>query len=646
MKKLVIIISLSLLIQCALAQSFSRKFGKVTKDELEMTTYDKAPDAEAVILYENVDVRYEFSSSGIQLVYYREIKIKILKKEGTSWGDGEIILYNRGKGNEFLSAHKGTAYNLVDGKIGESELKKEYLFKENIDEVRTRVKFSIPEVKEGSVIEYKYKISSDYILSMPDIDIQHSIPVMYSTFKVEAPEYFEFKTNVKGYHRLNIQRKGGNASSAGFQYLTNIVTCETEHVPELKDDSYVWCVDDFRTKVEFELSAIKIPMQIPKFYTHDWKSVNETLEKSDFNSNLKTSYPFKKEVTEIKASDMSDKDKVRSILKLVQSKIKWNKRYTIHSNSPRSAADKGTGSSGEINFVLHSALRDAGFDVVPILLNPRSLGRLPLANATINNLHTFVVCVALNGELLCVDGTNPYSEINVLPTNLLVDRARVYKVNDGTGWVDLTGISKNITNTLLTGNIDESGIFTGSISKKYSNQNAYMFVNKYADYKTKEEYVEYLTKQYNCNIEDVDIQGLGTPEITETIKLSMKLNATDEYIYLNALVFQYISGNPLKQQERILPVEFNFPETQNITCLINIPEDFTVEEKPENVNLSACEDGVKFSYISQSVMTNLQIKFNFTMNRIIYPTSDYKDLSAFYGMLVQKSESQIVIKKN
>jgi len=647
MKKIATIILLSLLGQCVLAQSFSRKFGKVTQDELEMTTYEKAPDAEAVILYENIDVRYEFSTSAIQLVFYREIKIKILKKEGTSWGDGEIILYDRGRGGaQFLSGHKGSAYNLVNGKIVESELKKEYIFKEKLDDVRTRVKFSIPEVKEGTVLEYRYKIASEYFYSMPDIDIQHSIPVMYSKFHVEVPEYFEFKPNTKGYHRLNIKREGGNGRWGDLSYLTNIVSCETEDVPALKYDSYVWCLDDFRTKVEFEFSAIKIPMRLPQLFAHSWKSVNEALEKSDFNSNLKTSYPFKKEVADIKASDISDKDKLRSILKLVQSKMKWNQTYSIHSNSPRSAAEKGTGSSGEINFVLHSALRDAGFDVVPILLSPRRYGRLPLASATINNLRTFVVRVTLNGEFLYVDATNPHSDINILPSNLLVDRARIYKVNEHNGWVDLSNISKSATTSLLTGDIDESGVLTGTITKKYTNQHAYVFANKYEEYKTKEEYIEYLNKQNNGTVEDVEVEGLGTLEISEIITFTTTLNSTAEYIYLNALVFPYMSENPLKQQERILPVEFSFPETQSITCLIRFPENYTVEEKPENINLSTCEDGARFSYISQCVLNNLQVRFNFTMNRIIYPTADYKDLSAFYGMLVQKSESQIVIKKN
>ena len=170
MKRVIIIIAMSFLVQQMFAQEFSRRFGRITKDELEMTVYDKAPDAEAVILYEDIDVRYEISDK-IRIVYDYRIKIKILRKEGTSWGNGEIMLYNRGKSDEFLTGLKASSYNLVNGKIVESELKRDYISKEKIDEKRTRTKFSIPEVKEGSVIEYRYKTTSDYFYYIPDIDL-------------------------------------------------------------------------------------------------------------------------------------------------------------------------------------------------------------------------------------------------------------------------------------------------------------------------------------------------------------------------------------------------------------------------------------------------------------------------------------------
>jgi hypothetical protein len=640
-----ILLLTTLFLQPVSAQNFSQKFGKVTMDELQMETYDKAPDAEAVILYENVDMYYNISNS-FNLVYDYKIKVKILKKEGTSWGDGEIILYNRGSSDEFLSGLKASSYNLVNGKIVESELKKDYIFKEKIDEKRTRVKFSIPEVQVGSVIEYKYKITSDYIFSIPHLNVQHSIPVIYSKFNVAVPEYFKFGLNVKGYHRLNIQREKGNYNAGGYFFSTDIVMCEAEHIPALKGDSYIWCLDDFKTKVEFELSSIEIPGQMTKSYANSWKAVNETLEKSDFNSNLKTSYPFKKEVEAIKESNASEKEKVRSILKLVQSKMKYNGRYSLSSNSPRQAAEKGTGTSAEINFVLHSALRDADFDVVPILLNPRSFGRLPLAKPTIDKINTFIVRVTLNGEYLYLDGTNPYSDINVLPPNLLVDKARIYKVNDDSGWVNLTNISKSVSSISVLVNISNENELSGTIRRTYTNQAAYSFANNYEKYKTKEEYIESVEKEFSIQVNDVEVKGLDSLVINETILFTSTVNSTDEYIYLNSTVFPFMTENKLKQQERILPVEFNYQVTYNIICGIILPTNYSVEEKPENMNLSACEKGVKYTYISQVTFNNMQIKFSYTVDRLVFAALEYKDLSDFYGLLTQMSDSQIVIKKN
>ncbi|MDR2064816.1 MAG: DUF3857 domain-containing protein [Prevotellaceae bacterium] len=645
MKRTVILLIAILFLQPVSAHDFSRKFGKITKDELEMTAYDHAPDAEAVILYETVDIYYNVFKS-INIVYEYKIKIKVLKKEGTAWGDGEIILYNRGSADEFLSGLDASSYNLADGKIVESKLKKDYIFKEKIDEKRTRVKFSIPEVQAGSVIEYRYKITSDYIYSIPDLNVQHSIPVMYSKFNVTVPEYFKFDLNVKGYYRLNIQRESGSYNSGGIFFNTSIVSCEAEHVPALKDDSYIWHLDDFRTKVEFELSAIAIPGQIIKSYSNTWKAVNETLDKSDFSSGLKTSYPFKKEVAAIKESTVSDKEKIRNILKLVQSKMKYNGKYSLLSNSPRQAAEKGTGSSADINFVLHSALRDAGFDVVPVLLNPRSYGRLPLAKPTIDKINTFIVRVTLNDEYLYLDGTNIHSDINVLPPNLLVDRARIYKINDESGWVNLTNISESTLSIYVRGNISDKDELSGTVHRIYTNQAAYSFANKYENYNTKEEYIEAIEKEFSITVNNIEVKGLDSTVITEIISFTSTLNSTGEYIYLNSTVFPFMSENKLKQQERILPVEFNHQIKYNITCGIILPPNYALEEKPENINLSACENGVKYTYISQATFNSVQMKFSYAVDRLIFATHEYKDLSAFYGMLTQMSNSQIVIKKN
>jgi len=419
-----------------------------------------------------------------------------------------------------------------------------------------------------------------------------------------------------------------------------------ENLPALKAEAHNWCADDSKIKVEFEVSAISLPNGFSQKYTTTWKDVFNFLKYIGFNSDLKTSYPFKKEVIAIKNSNLTDTEKIRKILKLVQSKMKWNGKYTLWSQKLSNAIQKGEGTSAEVNFVLHSALADAGFDVVPVLLNPRSWGRIPTVLPTISKIHTFIVKVNLKNTQIFIDGTDIHSDINVLPLELLVDRARIYKVTDDSGTVNLTNLTKSTYSSMLIGDIDGSGVLTGTIKYKYTNQSAYSFVKKYEKHNSKEDYVEYLESASNIKIEDVEIQGLDSTSITETIKFTCVINSTNDYIYLNSLVFPFMSQNPFKQQQRILPIEFDFPVTYDITCSIKYPENYKIEEPPRNVKQSLNDNSMNYLYATQNVANNLQMKFNFTIDKIIFPSKRYNELRLFYGAITQLSESQIVIKKN
>ena len=72
----------------------SFQFGKPTQEEFSMNSYSKDTTAPAVILYEEMVVYYEINQQG-NLFQNRTItrKIKVLEKEGASYGDVEISLY-------------------------------------------------------------------------------------------------------------------------------------------------------------------------------------------------------------------------------------------------------------------------------------------------------------------------------------------------------------------------------------------------------------------------------------------------------------------------------------------------------------------------------------------------------------------------
>ena len=61
------------------------KFGKPTKEEMQMTTYETDPEADAVVLCRLTDVEYIIQENGYLVDYREKCRIKVLKPAGTRY---------------------------------------------------------------------------------------------------------------------------------------------------------------------------------------------------------------------------------------------------------------------------------------------------------------------------------------------------------------------------------------------------------------------------------------------------------------------------------------------------------------------------------------------------------------------------------
>ena len=75
----------------------SMKYGKPSQEELVMTAYAPDTSATAVVLYSKCDVRYDLLANNFRILYNYEVKIKVLKSEGTSYADIQIPYYSNGR---------------------------------------------------------------------------------------------------------------------------------------------------------------------------------------------------------------------------------------------------------------------------------------------------------------------------------------------------------------------------------------------------------------------------------------------------------------------------------------------------------------------------------------------------------------------
>lgn len=636
-------------------QDLSRKFGRITDYEIDMTSYAPDTSAVAVCLYENTTIWYNFTPNGNNLFQQSRrysAKFKILKPEGVALATVEIPYHTSPNSKEYISGLSISAYNRVNGKIVETKLKNSNVVTERLSEYSLLCKFTIPEVRVGTVIEYRYTIESDYYFNIDPIRVQHAYPVIHSFAEVATPEYFRFNINSQGYHKVSVTTE--RRSNTG--YTDDVRTIVATDVPALANEPWVWSVDDFRSKVTFELRSIVIPGFYHKDYTTSWESVNKALaDDGGYTEYLKAGNPLKDETAAIIAEGDDEMTRLRKIHRLVLDRMNWNGTWSLFPQLPRQRLKEGSGSSADINFILNSALRDAGFTTTPILLNPRRAGRLPFSHPSIDNIRTMVLLVTLSdGSTHVLDGTDHDNDVDLIPISLMADRARIFGHSAppngayrgaGPGWIDLTNLCSNDQRCFVQCALSPSGTVSGTLTNMGTNAIAVGMKSKYRNAASEDEYVASLEADNDMTISSYAFEGLNAPAVTEKVEFALQPEAAGDYLYMNATAIPFMTTNPLTSQERKLPVEFSIPTKATLTAMVQIPEGYTVEELPGPIRITTCENGATYQYHATAQNGAITIQLVYSLNRVIFSAEEYPDLHTFFGVMIEKNNSRIILKK-
>ena len=184
----------------------SQKFemGKVSIEELQEKEHPKDPSAAAAILFKTGVLDFNYSQeNGFQMVTKVRTRIKIYNKQGYEWANQQVKYYiETSESKETVNFSDAVTYNLENGKIVKTKLKSDGEFDNKINKFWGLKKISLPNVKEGSVIEFEYTLRSPNITTIDKWDFQTTIPVNYSEFVTVIPEYFVYTPNHKGFIAL------------------------------------------------------------------------------------------------------------------------------------------------------------------------------------------------------------------------------------------------------------------------------------------------------------------------------------------------------------------------------------------------------------------------------------------------------------
>ena len=641
-----------------MAQNPNMKFGSPTNEELTMTSYALDESASAVILYKSTRVWYDILAGDFKVYTEVKTRIKILKPEGKEYADVEVLYIDNDQdrsAKEAITGLKAWAYNMENGKMVKTKMENNNISRERVDKSHILLKFSVPQVKEGTVIEYQYNKESDYYYYIDTWVAQAEIPVAYTSYNLLIPQYFVFNIDETGMvqtenkvEQKNVRFVGANG--AALSCTATSYDFVGRDLPAVKSDSYVFCPLDYCKKVSAELRGLEVPGSLYKNFTSTWEEIGLSLmNDEDFGKRIKRVCPIKDLVSSSGVEKETDVvKKMAGIFTALKSRLKWNGNYRLFAESASKTIKEGSGSNADLNIILLSAYREAGLDARPVVMSRRTKGRLPLSHPSVNKLNTFVVGVVDGQTVHFIDASVEDGYIDVLPPSLLTEQGLLLS-DDGTGnWLNLQSLDASKANIIIEATLGTDGNIKGTYNAQMHANLSASLKSEFREADDSLSYVNKLAERNGVTITEYAITDRKAfqPMATEHFLFSKKVEADGSHIYLNPFVIPVMTESPFKAVSRTLPVEYPYKHMVNMVSSLELPDGYVVEEMPKSFNIMT-EDkslSVRVNYALQG--TKLMVQYRFMVGKTLYLPDEYDFLRQIYDSLVEKCNEMVVLKKN
>ena len=464
MKKLLLLPLLFIAFYSFSQEEKSSKMGKTTLDELKMTVYEKDSTATAIVLYEHANLYLDPKNNYNTRTdfYYR---IKILDAKAFDLANITINTFKKEKVVDI----KAITYNISEiGTKQTDNLIEEKIFKVEETEAWTAHKFTLPNIKVGSVIEYSYSKLSPYS-GIDDWNFQSDIPKIKSEFDAAILGNYQYNIRVIGFLKLDkdkpsIDKKCVYIDGIG-QGACAVYSYGMYDVPAFKEEDFMLSKKNYVARLCFDLKSYTSPRGIVEKYTTTWKEADKKLKDIFFNNQTSKKSFFKRRIPENILAIENELEKAKSIYAFIQNHFSWNEKYwNSKDEKVKDAFDDKSGSAGEINISLFNALEAADINAELVILSTRNHGAPTTLYPVIFDFNYVIIKVQIKGKEYYLDTTDKFSPFGQVPMRTLNAKARIINFKKESNWVVLKPkINSSISSTAKL-KLDEEGNFVGKLS--------------------------------------------------------------------------------------------------------------------------------------------------------------------------------------
>jgi hypothetical protein len=616
------------------AQEAIPDFGQFTAEEMQMKECSFDPTADAVVIFDHAKAGYDDRYS---LITDRRVRIKVLKTSGVGYADIQIPFYSKDN-FELITNIEAVSYNNETGNEVVTSLRSKDIYTRKVNNYYSIVSFAVPNVKAGTIFEYRYQSTMQNYGGLSDWIFQKDIPVMLSAYKLVILPNTEFNYSVYKSSFLSIKAVPDRENGAMYYEMKNI--------PGLRNEAFMTAKKDYMQRVTFQLSKISYRGGGSSSYTNTWKALaQELMSDKDFGQQTEKNVSI---VLPANNTDALESEKITAVLNVIRSGFSWdgiNSRFSV--DGVKRTVEKKSGNSGDLNLLLINLLKKQGFEAYPFLVSERSHGRIDTSYPYIDQFNKVTALVKLSGGWQILDVSDPNCTVGLVPEQLLNTIGfRVDKKNYG-----LMPISDEQLASKREVTAEMELISTGSLTGKavitHSNYGA-LSLRKECERNPSSITGRLIKHQILSGVDSLKNEEKADPlKFSQTFSFVAAPQNIGGYYALKYNLMDELAENPFTTNVRFTDIDFANRREFVQNLLITLPKGFTVDELPKDTQIGLPGNAIVGTRrIKKTDDNHLQVSLTMKVNQTSYDSNDYGALKQVFSKLVDAFNEPILIKES
>jgi hypothetical protein len=437
-------------------------WGKISETEKNIQTFN-GRQVPAIVLCD-----YGETLVFNRTVYKRHKRIKVVSEEGMHYNVINIEYNPHNVHDDILSIQGQTINFEENGQMTVSKLRNRHIKDIHLSKDKAIRRLKFPDVRPGSIIEFKYEISSMDIQSLDDWYFQNEIPTLWSEYRLEVPDPFvylmtyqegaplhvneanAFAKNLSWFMNVNErswQKRLSNHNNLLYNaeqtnYTVHVVHNKVKKIVKKDIEGYGFVEEpmslkqNYAAKLKFQLYKFsgnlphyfkpriltvekdKTPSRMEVFhetypagYVHymldTWDEMTyDYLDDSNLGAKLNEDFNFVPILEEAINPDASPYEKMKGIYLFVRNYFDWNEDYEVFSDDSFHAIFKNrSGSSADINLFMIYLLKRAGLQTDILLTKTIDQGWVELVYPEYRQFNHIIARISINNQVYYLDGT-------------------------------------------------------------------------------------------------------------------------------------------------------------------------------------------------------------------------------------------------